>query len=336
MSPVFQYIADVFSFPIRLQLSTIAGYGLSFTGKSVQVVGNTIYFNNNEFAVDPACMGLNMLTASLLLGIMLIGFYKKKWNKQIAGWQIIAYLLFVFGLNVISNLLRIILLVQFAILPGTALHEITGLTCFLIYVILPAAFVAKLIVGCLGKTGRSDAFTTTHNRSLAIHLLLLVGISLAAIHTAQADTYRGFYHLSKKHVAGYQVSSYSPGILKLEDKNALIYVKYIRGFYDTDHNPTICWKGSGYEFHNIQKERLVGNVIYTATLQRNVEKLYTAWWYSNGKKTMIDQLKWRSDMMRTQSTYAVVNVTAATKEELHKEVSKIVSQNSLSSLFNHQ
>ena len=41
-SPIFQSLGDVFSFPIRLQLTKVAGALLNFLGNAVVIKGNTI------------------------------------------------------------------------------------------------------------------------------------------------------------------------------------------------------------------------------------------------------------------------------------------------------
>src|SRR5258706_10738295 len=126
-SPVFQYLGDVFSFPIRLQLTRLAGSVYNVFGRAAEIRGNMILLKGNEFSVDPACMGLSMITASLLCGIMLIGFYQQEMKRKSKSCIILLYLAIILLLNVVSNLVRILLLVQFNIRPGTISHDIAGL-----------------------------------------------------------------------------------------------------------------------------------------------------------------------------------------------------------------
>ena len=139
VAPIFQYAADVFSFPIRLQLTRWAGLLFEFMLHDISTKGNVIYCRGNEFAVDPACMGLNMLVASLLLGVIFIGFYQRKLGKGVPWYWVLLYLGVVLVLNVISNLVRIILLVLFNLMPGNWLHDTAGLLCLVVYVLLPAS-----------------------------------------------------------------------------------------------------------------------------------------------------------------------------------------------------
>ena len=124
--------------------------------------------------------------------------------------------------------------------------------------------------------------------------------------------------------------------LKWKIKKSLLYIKFIRGFYDTEHNPSICWKGSGYDFKEIRKVRLGTHEIFAAVLDNGTEKLHTAWWYGNGSKAGIDQWAWRWDLLQGAGPYAVVNLTANTEPDLHRELNKIFHHNILDPLFANQ
>src|SRR5690606_11435069 len=52
----------------------------------------------------------------------------------------------VFVLNVICNLFRIILLVIFKIMPEDPLHELMGVFCLILYVMIPLYFIAKWMI----------------------------------------------------------------------------------------------------------------------------------------------------------------------------------------------
>lgn len=331
-SPVFESAANIFTFPIRLQLSAVAGKLLAFLNGGVQVKGNIISLNGNEFSVDPACMGLNMLTVSLLLGLLLLGFFQKKFNRKIAWWEVLCFLMLILALNIICNLLRILLLVQFTILPETTAHEIAGLVCLLVYVFIPAVLLARFWVN---RWGRDIQQSKRAGRLLVHqHVLLLALLLLAYQRVHASNTYKEF-HASEKNLAGFQVSVPEPGIVKVENETALIYVKYLRAFYDSEHNPMLCWNGSGYSFQRVQEEVVHGHKVYTSDLVNGKDVLHTAWWYSNGRQQTNSQFEWRWAAARGEPSYAIVNVTASTKEDLHREIWKIIHQHSLDQLFIH-
>ncbi len=170
---------------------------------------------------------------------------------------------------------------------------------------------------------------------IVLHLIMLGCLSLLAVRVSKADTYTKLYNPSVRQTANFSVTPYAPGILKLQNQQALVYIKYIRGFYDTDHNPMICWKGSGYVFEQIQKEKISKDEIYTGMLVNGEERLYSAWWYDNGSSTATSQFEWRWDMLKGADIYAVINVTCASRQELEKQVKSIFREKVLYSFFSN-
>ena len=122
---------------------------------------------------------------------------------------------------------------------------------------------------------------------------------------------------------GYTAKRLDADILQLNSPAALIYIKKIRGFYSTEHNPTICWKGSGYTFRKVTCSNIRGTELYVAILARGNEELYTAWWYDNGLLRTIGQFKWRSDVFKGGNEYSLVNVTCSDYGELCKTIADI-------------
>ncbi|HYO22143.1 MAG TPA: exosortase N [Flavisolibacter sp.] len=328
-SPAFQYASGAFSFPIRLQLTKIVGALFSLVSPGVELKGNTIFYNGQEFAVDPACMGIHMLSISILLGIALLGLLQRKAGKKI-NWKIaLLYLAMLFVLNLVANVLRIILLVQFAVPPDAIMHDIIGLLCLLLYVCVPACYLAKWLVS-KAVAGKSS---NTSKRAVGFGWLLPIALLLLGQRVVSVDTYAKFESNYAQVVNGYQSSVFAPGILKLVNKQSLVYVKFIRGFYDTEHNPSMCWKGSGYMFKELARQSIAGREVYTALLCRNNEKIYTAWWYGNNRFSTTSQWEWRWNLLKGAENYAVINVTAASQEGLAAEVQKMLHTKTLEPLF---
>jgi exosortase N len=331
--PVFQYLSDIFSFPIRIGLTKIAGTILNFLGASADVRGNTIVHGGEEYTVDPACMGLSMTIASLLSGIMLAGFYEAKYKREMRSWLVIIYLAAIFLLNILANLSRIVLVVQLNIRPETLSHDLAGLGCLLIYVLIPAVWLANFLVKQSSfKETTSSAVNNFSRKHVIAHLLILGSVVLLAIRTYNTDTFTVFKVPSS--VKGYSVNQYAPGIIKLERKEALIYVKYIRGFYDTEHNPMICWSGGGYQFKNVQVEKISNRNVFTAIITNGDDKMYSAWWYDNGINNTTSQFEWRWDLLQGSRHYILINVSCSKKEDLCNEIEKITVEGILNPFFN--
>lgn len=335
MAPVFKYFVNVFSFPIRLQLTAWAGKLLSVAGTATDVKGNMIFTRNGGFSVDPECMGLNMMTTSLVLGIMLVALYQQQFARRLALWQTGIVLLVIALLNIVCNLFRIVCLVQFELLPDTLAHDLAGLACLLVYVVIPALYITQFSVRRLGLP--ASTVQTTHTAQKGYKHWLLHSIVAAAVCAA---TFAVVGNGSAKTTAGqlpslqgFKASRVKEGVLKLENSNTLVYVKPIRGFYNTDHHPMICWTGSGYLFEQVRERIVNGETVYTAVLNNGGSPLHTAWWYDNGSGRTTQQLKWRWDMLRGAQDYSLVNITVATEAALEPAILALQNNGSFNAML---
>lgn len=336
MSPVFRFVADEFSVPIRLQLTSWAGAVMSCIQGNITVKGNVIVSNGNEFLVDPACMGLNMMVTSLLLQLIIIAMYQRKYQLQLGWLQVTGLLAVSFVLNIVSNLFRIICLVWFNILPGTTMHELTGIFCLLVYVVIPMIWLTQLVIKHKGQVASIAQTNTTPvlwKNVLRIHLVLFVIISWAAFKTVLNDRKVADATAAVVAVDGYETERVTAEIVKLQNNESLVYVKNIPDFFSADHHPMICWKGSGYSFKQMQQETIGGQQIYTALLINGNEQLYTGWWYDNGIDHTVEQVSWRYKMLIGEKPFSVVNVTAGNKQQLISEIEGIISTNRLKPLL---
>ena len=336
MSPVFQFIANVFSVPIRFQLTNWAGAIMNLGQGNITVNGNVIISNNSEFSVDPACMGLNMMVTSLLLQLIIIAMYQRKYKLQLLWWQVAGLLALSFALNIVSNLFRIICLVWFNILPGTTMHELGGIFCLLVYVIIPMVWVTPLVIRHKGREAvmaKENVKPVLWKSVLQIHLVLFLIVSWAAYRTILNDRSVGDPTAAVVAVAGYKTERVTAEIAKLQNSQSLIYVKNIPGFFSADHHPMICWKGSGYSFKQMQLETINGQQVYTALLENGKEQLYTGWWYDNGIERTVEQVVWRRKMLVGERPFSVVNVTTGNKQQFIREVEDILRSNRLKPLL---
>ncbi|MCF6408053.1 exosortase N [Chitinophaga filiformis] len=332
MSPLFEYATNVFSFPIRLSLTGWAGNVIRITGQEVSVQGNMITCNGNDFSVDPACMGLQMMVTASLCGMILIGFYQQQYKKVLSVWFVLLILVGMILMNVVSNLLRIIFLVWFSIMPGTMMHDIAGIMCLMLYVLVPLLFLSQWTVRKYGKP------VQLHRKRYVLRSavkLFLLNISLPAcllivfiINKPREKDLQVLSHVPA--MPGYAVQSLPGNIIKLQNDTLLVYIKHIPASYYTEHNPMICWRGSGYEFYKVEEKLMGKHTIYTALLQQEKDRLYTAWWYDNGLVSTSSQLQWRWDVLLGAHPYSLVNVTAGSEQELQVAVNEILSKKCLS------
>jgi hypothetical protein len=348
IAPLSNYFFNVFSFPIRLWLTSVAANVLHTMDDQVSYVGNVILLQGREFSVDMACMGLNLTIASLLTGILLLLNFQIKTQKRLSNGVTILFLMLVLLLNLFSNLVRILFLVKFSILPEQPMHEIAGLVCLLAYVFLPAWGIASFLFSryaTLAVQQKSKGITNviTNNRSIKKIVLLYPYVSLLLLLLVgwRVEEYRLMKRIVGNNQLVYRNSSYavtktSSEVLKLENKHALVYIKYISDFFATEHSPMICWKGSGYELEKISETSCRDKKIYKAVLVQGKQKLYTAWWFSNGLYHTTSQLDWRWFSLKHNSSFALVNVTSIGESELNNAVDELFNAQGYRTLFSKQ
>lgn len=331
ISPLSNYILTVFTFPIRLKLSSIATYILQWFNDSVICQGNIITVNGTDFSVDTACMGMSMMGVGLLMGVWLLATYQRRSNRRVSLLNSAGFLLVVFLLLVVANLIRIILLVQFHIMPDTIWHEITGICCFLLYGLLPAAWLIRTI--------RRRQMTIEEEKQEATVITLpcipapryrfiknsviAIGLLALCLYVDESDYHR--YPAFEKQIAieGYESNYLGNAVVRLQNEGSLVYIKAVKGFYSTDHSPMICWVGSGYELNKLREVKYNTSNIFMGELLKNNETLYTAWWFDNGKIKTTSQLEWRWRTLSGQGNFCLVNITARTQHDLEKELDNI-------------
>jgi len=330
MSPMVQYAADVFSFPLRLHLTRWAGNAMQMVGVDVAVKGNMILTHGNEFAVDPACMGLSMLVVSLLTGLMMIAVYQKRYKRTISNRWLIPVLMVMVGLNMFSNIVRIICLVLFNLLPDDPAHSWIGIACLLLYVILPAMMLSRWLVRRFGVDNTEQvpviiARSIASWRHLLVQLLVFLSVATASYIVKTRKEELKQMGGPAPIVAGYQTERVDAEIIKLQNPGSLVYIKHIAGFYSGDHHPMICWRGGGYAFRQVEQKRIAGTVMYTAKLDNGIHPLFTAWWYDNGSNRTINQFDWRWDVLSGAHSYSLINITAETELALNAAISGVMS-----------
>jgi exosortase N len=334
MSPLCEYFSNVFGFPIRLQLTELAGHIMHSVDNSYHTEGNVLLKGPSEFSVDTACMGLHMLISSLLTGMILLGIYQRRLKKKMSLICLTGIGLAILILNLFSNLIRIISLVEFQVAPENSMHAIIGLACFVIYILLPSVVLVKYMVSRFGSVhewpvGNFELSAKT------IWIQISLFIVIFCIVLAGKDRSMNEYLATGTVKApGYRIENLPDAIVKLSTEKGLVYLKPIIGFYSSDHQPTMCWKGSGYEFRKLETLNLDGQIIYTSCLEKGTEKLYTAWWYDNGNLKTISQFAWRWDSFRNNRPWVLVNVTADSKPELFHQIRQITKVNPCYMLLN--
>ncbi|MEI9917460.1 MAG: exosortase N [Bacteroidota bacterium] len=304
MSPVFIQVVTILGFPIRLMLSEHAGSLLNLVGTNVRVEGNMMILNDMVFSVDEACMGLNMLATSMLMGVSVLVYRYRLSGKFLRFYPTLVFFGSVFILNMFTNLLRIMILVYFRVPPSDPMHEVIGLLGLVFYVVIPLYFFSGWFVNKYGKTVDVKDHEPVRKNIFVFVLPVIIVVT-------------GFFFDRDKRAV-------TEPITKISTDRSLIYIKAIPEFFTGEHTPMMCWEGSGYKFSGITMTAINNVTIYKGTLVKDDNELQTAWWYSNGEINTISQLDWRMRTLRGEDKFSLVNVTANDEQTLMKEVEELL------------
>jgi exosortase N len=230
-----------------------------------------------------------------------------------------------FILNMITNLVRIIVLVLFRVPPEHTMHEYIGILCLIVYVLIPLHFLSAWMVRAYGEAKNvpeaKPAFTLTTKAFIGI-IPLIVLFTGATLERNRPPSANGHANVQ---LGGFEPEKLGDGITKFSTHESLIYVKTIPEFFTGEHTPLMCWKGSGYEFSGVTTASVEGITVYKGTLTRADKSLHTAWWYSNGQVETISQIDWRLRMLKGEPDFCLVNVTAQDEDKLMTSVRSMLT-----------
>lgn len=332
----------VLGFPMRLQLSENAAAALRLLGSNALAEGNLILFEGKEFLVDSACAGLQMVEVSFLFCFFLLGLFERRTGQRLRWSVLLGTVLATGVLILIFNQLRIILLVVFNIPPENPMHDVAGLFGLALYVFAPLwlglkwMFVRSAYGTRIERIGHGFyPFESVANpcsiRTTKSRLqVLLFGFLAYFTFVGHGDTNEnkdpGQTLVPSGLPADCRKEHLKDGVVKYTNDSLLIYIKPIRGWYDTEHTPLICWQGSGYEFGQVQEQVIGSTAIYTGILEKKgAPKYYTAWWFDNGTEHTVSQARWRWLDAGGAPGFSLVNVTASHRATLESQVAKMTN-----------
>jgi len=327
ISPYANFIFNAFGFPIRLWLTEIASKGLSLFMTNVSSSGNNILLGDQTFSVDAECMGLTMVGYGYAITLLIINFFENQHQRKTSLLKVIGLLTTATIFIVLVNLFRIIFIVVVQAPPDTFLHETIGLLCFIVYLILPVFIICKFVVSrskkTVSKTVQKKAISSPVK--LVIVCVGILSMAFANHHREELRNKPFDVKAGETEIAGFDKSITGYNVIKFTSDSALVYIKPSTHFFAPDHSPTICWKGSGYEFIDVKTSSVNGTLVFTATLQKDHDELKTAWWFDNGNDKTISQLDWRWKSACGSEPFRLINVTSNSNSELVNQVSNILA-----------
>ena len=316
--PAAKYLLDLISFPLRLSLTDSVGLVLSYLPSDITVTGNVITREGTEFVVADACLGLSLLQAGLLICLFLIGRYDRRSERNFRWWLVGLTLIVTVVLVMLANWTRILLTVLFKSMPDTAGHEVIGLLCLLIYVLLPLSG----LIPALGKRWGGEVRRPRYVR-MPGQLVWLVPVFFLLIFVYPSYFQRRTFdpEIRDLTMPGYCKDVLENGVLRFVDEKALVYLKPGVSFSASDHHPKICWQGSGYRFGG-ERIAMIGEreVMMAKLITPAGETWHSCWWYDNGTQQTISQWEWRKRSLLTGKPFRLVNITCEEETTLRSAV----------------
>jgi len=316
-SPALYYFVNVFTFSLRLGLSDYVSNCLHAVGYAVRSCGNYFIFSDGcKFNVDKTCLGLNMFNTGLALTTLLIGLNEKRSGKSLP----INFLLLVFILAIVflvaANFIRILVIVLFKAMPNTSAHEVIGMFALILCMVVP---IHVLIYYGAKKFGKAESENKNapeiRYKSTAILTIAMLAVMLGSFFKLEKESIIKVYDskLEALELPGFSKTKNEDGVVEFRNAYVLLYIKPAVHLLESDHPPSMCWKGSGYDVDEITEVTIANRKILTAIIRKDSVTHYTAWWYDNGSIQTTDQWKVR---LSGGEPFRMINLTATNREDL--------------------
>lgn len=315
-SGFFEVLFRIFGMEIKQGLTAVVGDILQYYGVISRAEGINMYYPDGSLmAVDTACMGLNMLKTSLLFSLLLLLAMQKKHGGEYGLGKVALVLSAALGLNILSNTIRIAVLVFTRQGEAGFWHEAIGLACFGLYTLPPlfilVRFLGKPLVSSSGE-GASKGLLLPILATLSI--VLLFDHIKSYVQEIKMPTLNGEF-------AHYKASQPYKDVLMLSDSSTVIYLKAAY------HTPTGCWKGSGFECQQLESAMAGKESVSLGKMTKGEEVVYSAWWYQIGDSR--EQGIWGS--LVKQLWYGqkavLVNINGHSKEDVLKKAALFLMDN---------
>lgn len=315
VTPLIRYGIDTMGFPLRLQLTQAASGVLSLLGIANQVSGNAIQLGGEVFTVEAACMGLKMVITSVLLSFLFLSFHERKTKSEVTLLGLTLSSVTTLALVILCNLSRIVLLILTRSGVESTAHQLIGLACLLVWVVIPLYFFVPLLfqIPAASKNGTSP---TTISRFfppfvprfvMALAALLLGWLSFSKTEISNEQAVLAAMDLE---IPGYSRSVVFDNILQFKSNKAIVYVKPLQDAFEKAHHPLHCWIGSGYRVAEEQIMEVGDQQVCFARIKQGHRQLYTTWWYENDQERTISAMSWRVKHLKGAAPFRLVNVAS--------------------------
>lgn len=318
LSPALEYLSDVFTFPIRLQLGDWAGMVMELAQLPITVRGNVFHLADSSFVIDPSCVGLSSTLTALLLTVVFMSQVEYEKKNTYALLLVVLLMGAAFLLSILGSFVRIVTLVLMRSFPKTLSHELIGIFSLIFYVLIPIYFLIRYSSRHVLPGSNLSIISPRPWKKVPVFFLITCTLIIVSLRWETVVNPIDTSHYNSWEIAGMEKDYLPNRVIKFSNEELLIYMKAPRAMWASDHAPNICWRSSGYKFIEVERESLGEKIYYKAKLKKGEKILHTAWWFENGTIHTHRQLTWRLNMLKGDKPYYMVNLTCENEESLYK------------------
>jgi exosortase N len=307
ISPALYYVVNIFSFPIRLQLSELTCYLFNLVG--LTMVNKGSYFvlaGGQEFHIDQACVGLKMFGTGYISALIILAFKQQKLGLQIPFVKLVFWMLVITVLLLLTNLFRIMGLVFFRSMPDTLSHNLIGLFALLVYAILPYYFLVNQYLNINIIQNQNQFLGKFRIVQIPLVFLVIAAFLSFKFKENRVEQRRDLV-LAQLEIPGFTKEEKEDGVMEFRNDSLLIYIKPAIRPFEGGHPPQICWRASGFELSNFNELTSGSSSYMFGLLKKNKQQQFTAWWYDNGSVQTVHEWEWRK---KNEAPFRVINICA--------------------------
>lgn len=319
--PITRSFFTLFGFYIRMEITRWAAALLSLFDSSVVFDSTQVSIGGQLFSVDAGCMGLRMVITGFLLTLLIVHQVARRKSVLVPSKLVSGLLATSFLLVVVSNFVRIVLLIAFRSPEETFSHEFIGIATFILVHVLPMLSISRWLIGRLKHDkSRDKSASEEMNRS---SITLLIGLALALL-IPSINFLKGEGKMNLRPQAemaelpGYTRTQFMDGIVRYESPKNTITLKPMHPLSFSNHHPLICWRGDGFSISGEHETNIAETDCMSARLiTPDGREMKTVWWFaSKSGEGTISELSWRWKALIEGKSFYLVNFTSANHDEL--------------------
>lgn len=285
-----------FSVEIKQALCSWAYLSLKDVLQIEKQEGVYLWISGKQISVDTACMGLSMLRSGFLCAVALLSLEERRSSRRFSYMQYLIVFLITLFCIVLSNYFRILVLLLTGNTEDNLLHQLMGLACFALYLLLPLFLLFRFMKP--RRFFREVQPRSSYMPAFIFGILMIFTLVLSLRMEKGPEYSRLIDGLPVK--GGIWVN---PEVYKIQQQGKLTYIK------TASHSPMLCWTGSGYRVIRDYITTYEHKPAHCTLLEKDGQVLYSYWWYENGSERALAFPEVLLTQLFTGNPARLINVT---------------------------